>query len=61
MPLHAILDLCGITQKSKTEEIMTIIERPVYLNRLISKMDNGMIEVITGTRRCGNYVKSEIM
>ena len=28
---------------------MNIIGRPTYLNRLISKMDNGMIKVITGT------------
>ena len=32
---------------------MNIIGRPIYLNRLISKMDNGMIKVITGIRRCG--------
>ena len=32
---------------------MNIIDRPVYLNKLISKMDNGMIKVITGIRRCG--------
>ena len=32
---------------------MNIIGRPTYLNRLISKMDNGMIKVITGIRRCG--------
>lgn len=32
---------------------MITIERPVYLNKLISKMDNGMIKVITGIRRCG--------
>ena len=32
---------------------MNIIERPVYLNKLISKMDNGMIKVITGIRRSG--------
>lgn len=30
-----------------------VIERNVYLNRLISKKDNGMIKVITGIRRCG--------
>jgi len=32
---------------------MNQIERQVYLNRLISKMDNGMIKVITGIRRSG--------
>ena len=30
-----------------------IILREVYLNRLISRMNNGMIKVITGIRRCG--------
>ncbi len=30
-----------------------VINRPIYLNKLISKMDNGMIKVITGIRRCG--------
>ena len=35
---------------------MNIIERPVYLNKLISKMDNGMIKVITGIRRSGKSV-----
>ncbi len=30
-----------------------VIHRPVYLNELISKMNNGMIKVITGIRRCG--------
>ncbi|MDI9469454.1 MAG: ATP-binding protein [Bacillota bacterium] len=32
---------------------MKIIERQTYLNRLISKMNNGMIKVITGIRRSG--------
>lgn len=32
---------------------MKIIDRPVYLNKLVSKMGNGMIKVITGIRRCG--------
>ena len=30
-----------------------IIERPEYLNRLISKKHNGLIKVISGVRRCG--------
>jgi len=30
-----------------------IIERPLYLNKLISKRENGFIKVITGVRRCG--------
>ena len=32
---------------------MITIDRPIYLKKLISKMDNGMIKVITGVRRCG--------
>lgn len=30
-----------------------IIERPSYLNKLISKKHNGMIKIVTGLRRCG--------
>ncbi len=30
-----------------------IIERNTYLNRLISRRENGMVKVITGLRRCG--------
>ena len=30
-----------------------IIERRDYLDKLISKKDNGMVKVITGIRRCG--------
>ncbi len=30
-----------------------IIERNLYLNKLISKKENGLIKVITGIRRCG--------
>ncbi|MCR4600872.1 MAG: ATP-binding protein [Clostridia bacterium] len=30
-----------------------VIERPRYLDRLISHMHNGLIKVITGIRRCG--------
>ena len=30
-----------------------IIRRDVYLNRLVSRMDNGLVKVITGIRRCG--------
>jgi len=32
---------------------MVIINRQKYLDKLISKIDNGMIKVITGIRRCG--------
>lgn len=30
-----------------------VIDRPEYMDRLISKIGNGMIKVITGVRRCG--------
>lgn len=30
-----------------------IIERPIYLERLIKRRENGMAKVITGIRRCG--------
>ena len=30
-----------------------MIERNLYLNRLIDRKENGMIKVITGIRRCG--------
>ena len=30
-----------------------IIERNYYLNKLITKKENGLIKVITGIRRCG--------
>jgi predicted AAA+ superfamily ATPase len=38
--------------KSKMESNM-IIQRDLYLKRLISRIGNGMIKVITGVRRCG--------
>jgi len=33
-----------------------MIKRDIYLNRLISRMNNGSIKVITGIRRCGKSV-----
>ncbi len=30
-----------------------MIERNIYLQRLIDRKENGMIKVITGIRRCG--------
>lgn len=32
---------------------MSVIERPRYLERLISKQHNGRVKIITGIRRCG--------
>lgn len=37
------------------------MDRPIYLNKLISKQNNGMIKVITGVRRCGkSYLLFEL-
>ena len=37
------------------------IRRDLYLNRLISKMQNGKVKIITGIRRCGkSYLLSQI-
>lgn len=37
------------------------IKRDIYLNKLINKMNNGMIKVITGIRRCGkSYLLFEL-
>ncbi len=30
-----------------------MIKRPDYLQKLISKKENGLIKIITGNRRCG--------
>jgi predicted AAA+ superfamily ATPase len=35
---------------------MTMINRDYYLNKLISKKQNGMVKIITGIRRCGKSV-----
>ena len=40
---------------------MKTIERDVYLNKLISKKENGLIKIITGIRRCGkSYLLNEL-
>ena len=30
-----------------------VVKRDIYLNKLVSKMHNGLIKVVTGVRRCG--------
>ena len=30
-----------------------VIQRPLYLQKLISRRHNGMIKIVTGIRRCG--------
>lgn len=38
-----------------------MIKRDIYLQKIIDRMNNGMIEVITGIRRCGkSYLLFEI-
>ncbi|MGM9868858.1 MAG: ATP-binding protein [Sodaliphilus sp.] len=38
-----------------------IIQRPIYLKKLISSRHNGMIKIITGVRRCGkSYLLNNI-
>ena len=38
-----------------------MIKRDAYLNRLISKKENGLIKIITGIRRCGkSYLLFEL-
>ena len=33
--------------------IRSFIQRDVYLNRLVQRMHNGMVKIVTGPRRCG--------
>ena len=40
---------------------MKMIKRDVYLNKLISRKENGLIKIITGIRRCGkSYLLNEL-
>ena len=37
------------------------IARPIYLQQLINRMNNGMIKIVTGLRRCGkSYLLFEL-
>lgn len=36
-------------------------KRKKYLEKIIPSIDNSLIKVLTGVRRCGNNVKLEIM
>ena len=47
-----------LIKDTKKEKILTggqsmEISRDVYLNRLITRKQNGFVKVITGIRRCG--------
>mgnify|MGYP002518852466 FL=1 len=40
---------------------MKMIKRDIYLNKLISRKENGLIKIITGIRRCGkSYLLNEL-
>ncbi len=40
---------------------MKEIKRDIYLNRLISRKENGLIKIVTGIRRCGkSYLLNEL-
>ena len=48
---------CRILQKMKLD----MIDRPIYLQKLINSKDNGFPKVITGLRRCGkSYLLTDI-
>lgn len=38
-----------------------VIERDVYLNKLINRKENGLIKIVTGIKRCGkSYLLNEL-
>ena len=40
---------------------MKVIKRDIYLNRIISRKENGLIKIVTGIRRCGkSYLLNEL-
>ena len=42
-------------------EFIMNISRPIYLQQLINRMNNGMIKIVTGLRRCGkSYLLFEL-
>ena len=40
-------------QKSLLERLFMEIKRDFYLKKLVDRMNNGLIKVVTGIRRCG--------
>lgn len=40
-------------KRQRKKEIIMIIKRDLYLNRLVDYKNNGMVKIITGVRRCG--------
>ena len=49
------------TAKSFIWEFVMAIARPIYLQQLINRMNNGMIKIVTKLRRCGkSYLLFEL-
>ena len=45
--------MCPDTKIRNGDDFIMIIQRNSYLNKLISRKQNGLIKVVTGVRRCG--------
>ena len=45
--------MCPDTKIRNGDDFIMIIQRDSYLNKLISRKQNGLIKVVTGVRRCG--------
>ena len=45
--------VCQDTKIRNGDDFIMIIQRDSYLNKLISRKQNGLIKVVTGVRRCG--------
>ena len=45
--------MCQDTKIRNGDDFIMIIQRNSYLNKLISRKQNGLIKVVTGVRRCG--------
>ena len=53
---RVIEDMKKVRQYAKISEVIQVLPRKQYLEKLIQKKDNGRIKVITGLRRCGKSV-----
>ena len=38
-----------------------MIDRPLYVDKIMTYVDAPFVKILTGVRRCGNNVKLEIM
>ena len=50
-----------IYKKDRRNFMTKLINRPEYLNQLISNKDIHLVKIVTGICRCGNNVKFYIM